>query len=185
MVIDLKELFGVDDASQYNQRMVQSIIEAINEGSLDGFDYLRFKHSVINLKKLNMDEETAVKSALTTAASMGMDLNKISGTINHYEGLLHKEMVKFTDALHHQIRKNIDEVKEAANALDQQKEDNIRKIEQLQRENNAITQKALELRQEASSNETKISTTREEFKKICDNIQSQFDNDKTKYNHIL
>lgn len=184
MVIDLKELFKVGDGSQFNQRMVQSIVEAINAGSLEGFDYLRFKYSVINLMKLNMDEITAVKSALTTAASMGMDMTKITGTIGHYEGILHKEMVKFTDALHHQIRKNIDEVKEAAQTLDQQKEDNLRKIEQLKRENEAITSKAIELRTEAESNESKITTTREEFKKICENMQSQFDNDKSKYNNI-
>lgn len=184
MVIDLKELFGVGSEDQYNQRMVQSIIEAIQEGSLEGFDYLRFKHSVINLKKLNLDEETAIKSALTTAASMGMDLQKITGTVAHYEGLLHREMVKFTDALHNQIRKNIDEVREAADSLDQQHEENLRKIEQLKRENEAIVQKTAELRAEADTNENRISHTREEFKKICDDIQSQFDTDKAKYSNI-
>lgn len=184
MVIDLKELFGLN-GEEYNQRMVQSIIVSINEKSLDGFDYLRFKHSVINLMKLDMNETIAIKSALTTAASMGMDQQKITGTIAHYEGVLHNEMVKFTEALRNQIVKNIDEVKEAAVELEKQKEENIRKIEQLQRENEAITAKAQELRDEAAQNETKIVHTREEFKKICDDVQQQFDKDKDTYNKLL
>ena len=184
MVIDLKALFDLNNEA-YNQRMVQSIIESMKERSLDGFDYLRFKHSVINLMKLNMDESTAIKSALTTAASMGMDQEKITGTISHYEGVLQSEMVKFTDALRNQISRNIDDLKEAANELDKQKEDNLRKINQLQRENEAIIAKAGDLRTEAVHNEAKIIHTREEFKIICDELQQQFDNDKIKYKALL
>ena len=184
MVIDLKELFGLS-SEEFNQRMVQSIIESIKERSLDGFDYLRFKHSVINLMKLDMSETIAIKSALTTAASMGMDQEKITGTIAHYEGILQSEMVKSTDALRNQITKNIDEVREAANELDKQKEENLRKIEQLQRQNEAIVAKAQELRTEAAQNESKIVHTREEFKKICDNVQQQFDIDKVTYKNLL
>jgi len=184
MAIDLRELFQLYK-DELNDRMEQSVLEAIHSGALDGFDYLKFKHSVTNLMKMDLDERTAIKSAFTTAQSMGLDKEKLVQTISHYENIVQNEMVKFTDALRNQISKNIDGLRLDQDKLEKIKQENQRKIEQLQRENDIIGQNVTKLAEELAANEAKIVATRENFKHVCDTINDKIKADKSLYSSVL
>ena len=69
------EIFsGID---KLDKKSVAFLLKAIKENNLPGFDYLEFKQSLNGLKKMDMDETTAIKSAFTTGSTVGLTKSKL------------------------------------------------------------------------------------------------------------
>jgi hypothetical protein len=100
MANNLKELFvpnaGTDDKS------IEILIQALEKNNLQGFDYIEYKLSVVALSRMNMDETTAIRSAFTTASTMGLTKEKLTETAIHYREILEKEKEQFNIALQNQ-----------------------------------------------------------------------------------
>jgi hypothetical protein len=137
MHIDLKDLFDLQ-STDYDPQIVLAILENVKEGSQEGFDYLKFRYSLINLLKMNMDIATSIKSAFMTASTMGLNKDKLLASLAYYEGLIQKQKEDFTITLRSQILKNVDAPKAELQKLDHLKEENMRKIAALQREIDGI-----------------------------------------------
>lgn len=183
MTIDLKELFHLPE--DLDERMVGTILKAIKEAHQDGFDYLKFKHSVKNLEEMNMDQLTAMKSAYSTASTLGVSKNLLLNSIGHYMVALKKEREEFaiTHKKNLDTRVNAPKVEEAR--LAKMKIENQKKIDQLTKENNMIDQKMLSIQEEIASNESKIEETRQEFLKVYTAFQQAIEEDKSMIDQIL
>ncbi|HMP28182.1 MAG TPA: hypothetical protein PKD85_01195 [Saprospiraceae bacterium] len=184
MQIDLKDLFELQ-SSDFDPQIVLTILENVKEGSQDGFDYLKFRYSLINLLKMNIDITTSVKSAYMTASTVGLNKDKLLASLAYYEGLIQKQKEDFTITLRSQILKNVEGPKAELQKLDHLKEENIRKIAALQREIDGIDDKKKELRTEIEVNESKIEKRRSEFKSVVDHIDQVMHKDKSLFNELL
>jgi hypothetical protein len=88
MTIDIKSLFG--DLSNLNPKMVKAIMKAIAENHQSEMDYLKFKHSVLNLQKMDMDEPKSIQSAFATLQTVGVTKDDIMKSIHHYSVMVKK-----------------------------------------------------------------------------------------------
>ncbi len=101
---DLIKIFG--DVSGLDERSLKVLVKALEEQNLPGFDYLEFREAVQRLMQdMEMDEETAIKSAFATASTVGLSKEKLLKTARHYQDVLEKEKQKFDAAL----KKRLDE----------------------------------------------------------------------------
>lgn len=183
MTIDLKELFNI--STDLNSRMVQAILSAMKDAHQDGFDYLKFKHSVKNLQNMNMDELTSMKSAFSTASSFGVTKTLLVKSINHYVNTLKKERDEFAQTHKRNIESRINDPKAEIARLQKLKEDNLRTIEKLRRENEMIDQKLEGISSNISTSEAKIEETKQEFLKVYDAFLSSMEKDKSMIDQLL
>ncbi len=185
MVLNLKELFKIDEDNRYNEKVINGLLSAIKENQIEEFDYLRFKLSLKNLMNLGMDYPTAAKSALLTAKTMGLTKEKLLQTTHHYKNVINKERDKFVIALKNQIANNVDSKSIEINNFKSKIEENKRKIEQLLKEQEQLDQ-LIELKNaELDAAKVKIEEVKIQFNETFDALYNQIEEDSTFFNNIL
>ncbi|MBK9254477.1 MAG: hypothetical protein IPM42_03205 [Saprospiraceae bacterium] len=175
MVINLKELFKSN--SDFDEKVLMKLLIAIKENQTQDFDYLKFKQSYQSLQQIGMEASTAAKSAFLTASTMGLTKAKLMASANHYKSVLTKEKEAFANALKYQIATQIDGKKVEVQRLKEKIEENIRKIEQLNKENDIIQQKMTELEGNTELVNQKIVDTRDRFKSTFDSLYEEIEED--------
>ena len=184
MTIDLKELFEFNETG-HEPQIVMAVLENVKEGAQEGFDYLKFRYSLINLLKMNIDMGTGIKSAFMTASTMGLDKEKLLSSLAYYEGLIYKQKEEFNITLKSQLLKNVDGPKQELQKLDSLREENLRKIESLQREIDGIEARKMHIKEEIEVNQAKIENRRSEFKAVVDHIDAIILKDRTLFSDLL
>ena len=126
-------------------------MQAMESVNLPGFDYLEYKKSLQNLKKMNFSEEVRYQTAFTAAQSMGVTRQDLLKSADHYLGTLAKEQAKFELALNSQKTRKVADKQQRLRQLDQSIAEQEAMIKDLQK---------------------KISETRGEQQKLDNAIQS-------------
>jgi peptidoglycan hydrolase CwlO-like protein len=170
----LKALFlerGLD------QRSVEFLIKAIAKNNLPGFDYLEYKQSLAALRDMNMDEETAFKSAFATAGTLGLTKDKLLETARHYKQVLEREKKQFDAAASKQVEQRIQTRQKEVEKMKKQIEDYRAKIAQLQ-EKIAQSEKTIAAAEEdIRTAEDKIAATQRSFQETVTTILEEIKND--------
>ena len=172
---NLKALFG--EHHGLDEKSVDFLTSALAKNNLPGFDYLEFKQSLGALADLNMDEETAIKSAYATAATLGLTKEKLLKTAEHYKKVLNDEKLQFEAALKKQIQQKVASKQKEVEKLKAHVQEYQKKIQQLQekiRSSQGIIDAADETIQAAKD---KIETTRDGFETALQSINNQITKD--------
>ena len=185
MVIDLRELFKLTEQIDINDKVMQELLTAIHNNQQKDFDYLRFKLSYRNLMDLGMDENTAAKSAMLTAETMGVTKDKLMMTIQHYQNVLTKEREKFVVALRKQITNNVDSKLEDIRKYREKIEANKIKIQQLTDEQELIEKEINNIENALSSSKEKIEEIKNQFNTTFEVLFKQIEDDSTHFDNIL
>lgn len=127
---DLKLLFGKDHG--LDDKSIAFLTNALAKNNLPGFDYIEYKQSLGALTEMNIDEETAFKSAFATAATMGLTKDKLLKTAQHYVAVLNKEKQQFDAALGKQMEQKVKSKQLEVAKLKKQIDDYKAKIAQLE-----------------------------------------------------
>lgn len=176
MEINLKQLFKPEN-TPVNQKIYTHLLKAIAEVSSNQFDYVKFRQSVKSMMDLNMDEETAVKSAFTTASVMGITKADILTSAERYKTKLNKEREEFALSLKNQIAHKIDGKRVESQKAAERIEANLRKIENLKKENELLQGKIDDMEEVIKKNQEKIESTRDDFKNSFDILYDEINND--------
>ncbi len=126
---DLKTLFGKDHG--LDQKSVEFLTNALEKSNLPGFDYIEFKQSLGALAQMNLDEETAFKSAFATASTVGLTKMKLLETAEHYKKVLKDEKTQFDVALQKQMSQRVASKEQEIEKLKEQITKHEEKIAQL------------------------------------------------------
>ncbi len=157
----MKNFFG--ENLGLDEKSVEFIAKAMEKANLPGFDYLEFRMAVDNLKKMNLDEITAIRSAFATMSTMGLTKDKIIETATHYRSVLIKEREHFDAASQKQqdlkIGQNLQQVEELKRKI----ADNELKIKQLQEEVEVSRTKIRELDYERDNASAKIDDAKTKY----------------------
>ncbi len=102
---DLASIFELSD--DLDTKSTALLLNAIAAHSLESFDYIKFKRSIGAMLQMQMDEKTALKSTLATAATMGVTQDKLIQTVKHYRKVLDDEKRLFDQALTNQMEKRV------------------------------------------------------------------------------
>ncbi len=114
MAYTIEDLFSIHSE---DHKIVESLYAAIqaNANASTGFDYIKFKQSVKTMiDTMGMNEETATKSAYTTASTLGITKQKLIDNVQTYSNVLAKEKSKFDLALKNNNLKIAQKEKEPA-----------------------------------------------------------------------
>lgn len=169
--IDIKKLMGV--TSELDKRSTDALVKAIKENHLEGFDYLKFMHSVSTLSSMDIDEETAYKSAYTTAKTMGFTKDAFNKGARHYLNVLSAQRERFADALKRQRADKVTNRAEKIEAIKQKITAHKQKIEKLKAEIKIYESKLIEF-------DTNIEKERDKLENITKNFVQSYDHFESK-----
>lgn len=181
--IDLKKIFQIE--GEVDQKIYLALIKAIKDKHQEGFDYLRFKQSVENLKEMDLDEETSMKSAYMTASTMGLTKSKLTGSIQHYLTILGKEKESFAEALQNQYSSKVEGKKVEAQKLIKKIEEYQKKIIKMQEEMSLYQSKIDSVDDEMNTAKVKIEKTRDSFEMTYDSLIELIQKDLSKIDSLL
>lgn len=153
------------DASigKVDQRLLETLLNALEQNNLEGFDYLEFRQALRNLSKMNMDEATRYKSAYAMAQTMNVTPVDLTRTAKVYLDILAREKKAFSDALANQEKTQIDSRKERLAQLDKNIVEHQKQIESLMASINSQRQEMDKLKGELDEVHSKIVNTGERF----------------------
>lgn len=183
MQIDLEKIFEV--SPDVNEKMARLVIKSLSENIEDGMDYIRFKQSVQNLLAMNMDEATSIKSAFSTASTMGMTKEKLIRSISNYQLVVDKERDKFIETLKNQIQNQITSPSSSLKEIDDKIAENERKIGQLKQEIELYHKKKDQIKSDMEVAEDKIEKTRSEFLSVYESFSKNLEEDKNYFSSML
>ncbi len=171
----MKTIFGKDHG--LDQKSVDFLTKALDRSNLPGFDYIEFKQSLDALSKLNLEEETAFKSAFATASTVGLTKTKLLQTAGHYKNVLANEKTQFDSALHKQIEQKVAGKEGEVNKLKDQIVKHQEKIKQLQDQITKFQKTIDGADAQIDAARIKIESTRHGFEHTHQSILNQIDVD--------
>ena len=172
---NLKTLFGENHL--LDEKSISFLTDALEKNNLPGFDYIEFKQSMAALAEMNLDEETAMKSAFATAATVGLTKKKLLDTAAHYKKILTGEKEKFGKAMQNQMEKNISgkqkEVEKLKDKIEKYKAKILELEQQIEKD-----QKVIDTADEnINAAKAKIDQAKEKFEYAHQSVMNQIEKD--------
>lgn len=168
-------VFTVEGA--YNQKVFDSLTQALEANNMQGFDYLEFRGSLLSLAKMPMDEATRYKSAFAMAQTMGADVKKLNDTAGHYLNVLKNEELKFQQALDNQKSNGLgakeQEIAGLQNAINQKTE----LLKQIQQEIEQHQAQIENIKQQIGDASSKIAQAQSDFNITYSTLVNQIQQD--------
>jgi hypothetical protein len=149
--------------SEKDEKIIDTLLAAIEKNNLGGFDYLEFRHSLKGLEKIVTDEATRYKSAFATASTMGVSMDRLVETADYYAKVLEKERAQFIKAAGDQSVNLIEKRKQELQLLLKGMGDKKKLIEQMQQELIAGEEKIKSIQEGIDSAASKIESTKQKF----------------------
>lgn len=173
----LIKIFSEADPS-LDEKSLQFLARLLVKNDQSGFDYLEFKQSLKALKEMNMDEVTAMKSAYTTATTMGLTKEKLLASALHYQKLLSIEKEHFNEELKRQLDKKVGVQIQEADKLKQTLTEIEAQIADLQVKAVHAKKTLGELETSISQEKEKLEETRAAFERTLEGLVRLIDADK-------
>lgn len=127
-----------------------------------------------------MDDQTRYQSAFAMAQTMGVTVEKLLQTGQHYLDVLKQEEQKFEAAVNNQKSKQIGEKEQNILKIEEAIKAKAEQIKQLTVEIEADQAKAIQLKQEIADASAKVETTRSNFvasyETLVQQIRTDLDN---------
>ena len=112
---------------------------------------------------MGMAEDLAVRSAFTTAATMGLTKEKLLQTAEHYQNVLQREEKQFDAALKKQLHQKVDARRDEREFLEAKISEYEKKIEDLQKQIVEFRNQMENAESEIAESKEKIEQTKERF----------------------
>lgn len=148
---------------EVNDRFVKVLMGAMEAANLPGFDYLEYKKSLQNLKKMNFTDDVRYQTAYTAAQSMGVTPAQLVDSAQHYLNTLVKEQSKFAQALEGQRGQQVSNKQEQLKQFEVSITRQEAKIKELQEEIKKTKAQQQKLQKEISSSNSKLAQTQADF----------------------
>ncbi|MCR9288733.1 MAG: hypothetical protein NXI23_15260 [Bacteroidetes bacterium] len=172
---NLKDVFGT--VHGLDDKSVEFLTKALSKNNLPGFDYLEFVQSLRALSDMDMAEDTAIKSAFATAATVGLTKEKLIQSAKHYKEVLSNERTQFEQALQNQLNKRVkgkqQEVEKLKVQIEKWKAQIAKLVAQVEKSQNTIDNADSLIQAEMN----KIEKTKDAFEFTYQSIANQIDKD--------
>lgn len=169
----------------FDQRIFDALVKALENANLAGFDFFEYRQSVKAMENIPMDEATRYRSAFATASTMGINLDMLLKSVQHYQGVLKGEYDNFQAALKGSMDNGII-AKE--NELAKMNEEIARKseqIKQLTQEITALQENMSKVATSVQESKGKIEATRQNFETTYNSMIAQLSDEAAKMNQYL
>ncbi|MCX8211287.1 MAG: hypothetical protein OTI34_09585 [Lewinella sp.] len=146
-----------------DDRSVKVLMEAMEAANLPGFDYLEYKKSIQNLKKMDFTNSIRFQTAYATAQSMGVTPGQLQESAQHYLDVLGKEHGKFSNALSGQRAAQVNDKEVKLKQIDAEVKRQEAKIEELQAQIEKSLTEQTKLRGSIKNSVDKLAKTQADF----------------------
>ncbi|TAH20745.1 MAG: hypothetical protein EAZ08_05015 [Cytophagales bacterium] len=160
-----------------DQRIFDSLQQALNNSNLEGYDYMEFKNAIQSLAGIISDEAMRFKSAFATVAPMGVTAQKLIESAKFYKNVLLQEQDKFNQALSSQIDTSIGAKQKHSDDLKALVKKKTEEIQRLSQEIEAHEQEILQIEGQIGEVVVKIESTKNNFDYTLHSIINQMDAD--------
>lgn len=150
-------------AGTVNDRSVKVLMEAMEAANLPGFDYLEYKKSLQNLKKMDFTDSIRFQTAYATAQSMGVTPAQLQESAQHYLDVLNKEHKKFSNALSGQRAAQVNDKEAKLKQIDADVKRQEAKIKELQAQIDKSRDEQTKLRSSIKNSIDKLAKTQADF----------------------
>jgi ABC-type transporter Mla subunit MlaD len=164
------------DAS-IDQRIFDSLQQALNSSNMEGYDYMEFKNAIQSLAGIIPDEAMRFKSAFATVAPMGVTAQKLLESAKYYKNVLLQEQDKFNQALSNQIDTSVGAKQKQSDDLKVMIQKKSEEIQRLTQEMEAHQQEIGQLEGQIGEVVIKLEATKNNFDYTLNTIISQMDMD--------
>ncbi|MCF8237164.1 MAG: hypothetical protein K9I85_03345 [Saprospiraceae bacterium] len=168
-----------------DQRFLDTLLNAMEEQNLEGFDYLEFRQALKSLGRMNMDEATRFKSAFAMAQTMNVTPSELTRTATVYLDILNKEQKKFSEALANQEKTQINVRQERLSWLDETILKHQQEIESLMASINTHRKEAEQLKAELDEVHQKMVVTQDQFTRTHTFLVEEINSDISKMEQYL
>ena len=183
MNINLKEIF--DDKNQLDKKSLDFLLKAIEKNNQSGFDYLEFKQALIRLNNMEVDPDTAIKTAFATASTIGLTKGKLLESADYYLTVLKEEFKQFNNALDKQMESKVHSKEKQKSSLESKKTMIEKKINALQSELNEVEKKLTSIDDEAEAARNRIEETSERFGQTLHALTKRIETDMERFKSEL
>lgn len=181
--IDLKTIFEIP--TELDKRSTDALVKAIKENYTQEFDYIKFIHSVNTLIEMDINEETAYKSAFTTAKTMGFTKEKFRKSLKQYQVVLKKQRESFAEALKRNRTERLSGTDAKNDSLRKKMAANLEKIEKLKAENELIKEKLAGSDERIKKEREKLETITQNFVSSYEHFEEKLKNDLDKFENYI
>lgn len=183
MNISLKEIF--DDNNQLDKKSLDFLLKAIAKNNQSGFDYLEFKQALIRLKKMEVEETTAIKSAFATASTVGVTKDSLLQSADYYLNILKDEFKQFNTAMEKQMESKVHSREKQKSSLESKQSSLEKKIQDITGELEELRTKLSSIDQETDTARQKIEETSDRFEKTLNAITIRIKGDMDRFESEL
>ena len=176
MQASLMRIFSEADPS-LDEKSLQFLVRLLEKSDQTGFDYLEFKQSFTALQQMNMDMATAMKSAFTTASTVGLTREKLLGSALHYQKLLSIEREHFNEELKRQLDKKVGAQVKEAQVLQESLQTYEQQMAQLQRKMEEARARLIQVEEEVKEEKGKLAQTKTSFENTLTGLVELVDKD--------
>ena len=148
---------------EVSDKFIKVLMAAMEAANLPGFDYLEYKKSLQNLKKMNFTDDVLFQSAYAAAQSMGVTPAQLVDSAQHYLNTLSKEQAKFSQALSGQKVQQVSSKRDELKRLDESIGRQEAKIKELESEIKKTKARQKKLQADISRSNTKLEKTQADF----------------------
>jgi hypothetical protein len=163
-----------------NQDMVDFLTKSIEEANLQGFDYLEFKQAVGKMMNVPMTEQQRFMAVFATAQAMGVTVQSLTDSVDHYMSVIQKQRDGFMVSAAHATQKEVDTRMAQVATNETQIQEATRKINELTTFINQTQQENLKITQEANSEKMKIDNSIASFEATFNMMAGRLKEDKQK-----
>jgi chromosome segregation ATPase len=163
MSAEIKKILAL--SPNVDKKTADFLSNALLKGKQNGFDYLKFKQSLNQIAKLNLDEGTTLQSAYATASTIGITKASLISSAKHYLNVLMHEKSQFDSALNKQVKERIASKKEEVVKLEQRIQELKAKIKEIEKKVTEYQHRIDNSDSEVEKAKQKILATKTKFEK--------------------
>lgn len=153
-----------NSSGTFNEELFNTLVKAIEDNNIQGYDYLEFKEAVRGLRNSGLTEKQQYETIYQVAKTTGsVTVNSFTDSIKFYLGVLEKEKEKFQNAISDQTKEQITKREELITSNEQTIVEMQEQISQLNTDIQAKQQENIQLLTEKTESGFKIGNAQSSF----------------------
>ncbi len=157
----------------FNQKIFESLTQAIQKADLPGEDYLEFMNALQAMKNIDLDEKIKMQTVLATLSTKGLTIQKIIESADYYLKVLQNEKDKFKIVINKQTETKIGGKNKKIKDLEAENQKKADMIKQLTEEINKNRTEIQKIKKNIETADVKIKTAENDFNVTYDYVANQ------------
>ena len=170
---------------QEDKEIKQQLLDALEKANLPGYDYFEFIKAIDAQATIIPSEAMRFQSSFAMASTMGVSVQTLLSSAQHYIEILSTKEKEFISALEKHSTDAVGGKEGQISSIDSEMQKKAEQIQQLTQDINVLQEQKTALTNEISSNRIKIDTVKNNFYATLKTINDRIVNDINKIKQYL